>query len=69
MVVRVLGHREADGDNVEERALDLRSEAVEILADVKDQLERAEVELVALAGQREVFGFNNKINGPLPPPT
>ena len=25
-----------------------------------------EVELVALAGTREVFGLNNKVNGPLP---
>ena len=25
-----------------------------------------EVELVALAGKREVFGLNNKVNGPLP---
>ena len=25
-----------------------------------------EVELVALAGRREVFGLNNKVNGPLP---
>ena len=29
--------------------------------------ETREVELVALTGRREVFGFNNKVNGPLPP--
>ena len=28
-----------------------------------------EVELVALAGKREVFGLNNKVNGPLPEQT
>ena len=28
--------------------------------------DRREVELVALAGRREVHGLNNKINGPLP---
>ncbi len=27
--------------------------------------DRREVELVALAGRREVYGLNNKVNGPL----
>ena len=27
-----------------------------------------EVEVVALAGKREVYGLNNLVNGPLPPP-
>jgi urease subunit beta len=29
--------------------------------------DRREVELVALAGRREVYGLNNKVNGPLGP--
>ncbi len=29
--------------------------------------DRKRVELVALAGERKVYGLNNKIDGPLPP--
>ena len=48
MIVTFVAHREAHRDDVEELVLQFDAQALKVLADIKDQLERAHMELVAL---------------------